>query len=314
MNLRIGSRGSKLAVTQAHWVGEELKKKTPGLDVTFKEIVTTGDIPLRSVDDRSFGGLAPRSFSEGGKGVFVKEIEDALLAKEIDLAVHSLKDVPQTLPPGLKLGPFPVREDFRDAVVSRFGEVLGELPRHSRIGTSSPRRHAQTAYLFKKRGYEINPLRGNVDTRLKKLQDDHYDAIILAAAGLKRLGLADEITHILEPAVFLPSATQGCLGLELREDDEITMKLLETIQDLTANVTAVAERAFLQGLGGNCQVPVGAYSQIDGDDLKMKAVLLDAKGEKAVYAEERGPKSQPQLVGYQLAERLLHDGGSEIMG
>lgn len=303
MTLRIGSRGSKLAVTQARWVADELKKKNPGLEISFQEIVTAGD------KDQSANFQAA-----GGKGVFVKEIEDALLANEIDLAVHSLKDVPQTLPDGLMLGPFPAREDFRDAVVSRFGEVLGELPRKSTVGTSSPRRQAQIAHLFKKRGYNIEPMRGNVDTRLKKLQEGKYDAIVLAAAGLKRLGLEGEITHILEPSVFLPAAAQGCLGLELREKDAVTLALLETIKDPVANITAVAERAFLMGIGGNCYVPVGAYSEIVGDELKMKAVILDTTGEKAVTATERGPKTEPQLVGFQLAERLLHEGGSELMG
>lgn len=302
MRLRIGSRGSKLAVTQARWVAAALKKNNPGLDVTFREIVTSGD------KDQSATFQAA-----GGKGVFVKEIEDALLADEIDLAVHSLKDVPQTLPPGLRLGPFPEREDFRDAVISRFGETLGELPRHSTVGTSSPRRHAQITHLFKKRGYNIEPLRGNVDTRLKKLQEGKYDAIVLAAAGLRRLGLEGEITHILEPSVFLPAATQGCLGLELRTGDSATLALIESIKDPAANITAVAERAFLQGLGGNCQVPVGAYSLIDKDELKMKAVILKTDGTAAVHAEERGPAANPQWVGYQLAERLLHNGGSEIM-
>ncbi|MCG3206137.1 MAG: Porphobilinogen deaminase [Elusimicrobia bacterium] len=303
MKLRIGSRGSKLAVMQAHWVASALKEKNPELDISFVEITTTGD------RDQS-----PTFQQAGGKGVFVKEIEEALLADQIDLAVHSLKDVPQELPAGLRLGPFPEREDVRDAVISRFGELLGELPRRSIVGSSSPRRRSQTAYLFKKRSYNLEPLRGNIDTRIKKLHEGQYDAIILAAAGLKRLGLDIEITHILEPTVFLPAATQGCLGLELREGDATILSLLEAIADRSANITAPAERAFLQGVGGNCFVPVGAYSTLVGDQLKMKAVMLDPTGERAVYAEESGSMTEPQLVGYQLAERLLHAGGSELMG
>lgn len=302
MTLRIGSRGSKLAVSQARWVAAELKKKHPALEVAFREIATTGD-----------KDMSANFQAAGGKGVFVKEIEDALLANEIDLAIHSLKDVPQSLPGGLILGAFPAREDFRDAVVSRFGEVLGELPRNAIIGTSSPRRLAQVKHLFKKRGYNVEPLRGNVDTRVKKLQEGKYDAIILAAAGLHRLGLTDEITHYLEPSVFLPAATQGCLGLELRDSDATTRALVESIKDTDAAVTAGAERAFLTGLGGNCLIPVGVYSQVNRDELKMKAVLLTSDGSTAVYAEERGPIAEPQLVGFQLAERLLHDGGSELM-
>lgn len=303
MKIRLGSRGSKLAVMQTHWVATELQKKNPGLEITFQEISTAGDRDMSATFQAA-----------GGKGVFVKEIEDALLAKEIDLAVHSLKDVPQHLPSGLMLGAFPEREDARDAVISRFGETLGELPRHSTVGSSSPRRQAQVAYLFKKREYNIQPLRGNIDTRIKKLHEGLYDSIILAAAGLKRLGLEVEITHLLEPTVFLPAATQGCLGLELRQDNDSLRELIETIKDPIAMITASAERSFLQGLGGNCFVPVGVYSQIVGEDLHMTAVLLDKAGTQSIRVEQKGPKAEPLLVGFQLAERLLYEGGSELMG
>ncbi len=296
MKLRIGSRGSPLAITQTQWVSARLKEKNPALEIEFKEITTAGD-----------------RGQTNGKGVFVKEIEDALLTKQIDLAVHSLKDMPSNLPLGLLLGPFPKREDFRDAVVSRFGELLGELPRHSTIGTSSPRRHAQIAHLFRKREYNIQPIRGNVDTRLKKLQQGDFDSIVLAAAGLKRLGLEADVTHILDPSVFLPSPAQGCLGLEVRDDSADVLALLESIKDSDATITASAERAFLQGLGGDCNVPVGAYSSIQGDTLVMKAAIFDLKGERAVRVEQVGPVSEPLFVGYQLAGRLLQEGGAELM-
>lgn len=181
--LRIGSRGSKLATTQAEWVGRALQQKNPQLNISFIIITTTGDKNLSTLQ------------LLGGKGVFVKEIEEALLKNEIDLAVHSLKDVPQELPTGLCLGPFPKREDSREAVISRFGEQLQELPRGSIIGTSSPRRTAQIKRNYKKRQYHVEPLRGNVDTRVKKVQEGHYDAVIMALAGLKRLGLDKEVTH-----------------------------------------------------------------------------------------------------------------------
>ncbi len=299
MKLRIGSRGSKLAVAQAEWVASELKKKNSSLEISFQQITTTGD--------------KDQSVSLQGKRVFVKEVEDALLSKQIDLAVHSLKDMPQDLPAGLVLGPFPAREDARDAFISRFGEQLNELPRGSTIGTSSSRRQAQIRHHFQKRSYRIEPMRGNVDTRLKKLHDGQYDAIVLAAAGLKRIGLEAEITHLIEPAFMLPAPAQGCLGLEVHESNTDVRALLETIKDASACATAGAERAFLQGVGGDCTVPLGAYSWIEGDILKMRAMVFDASGEKSANAEEQGPVSEPTLVGFQLAERLLYNGGSELM-
>ncbi len=302
MKLRIGSRGSKLAVTQTEWVGCELKKQNPDLDISFHQIVTTGDQQSAGAVD---GTLT--------KGVFVKEIEEALLRGDIDLAVHSLKDVPQQLPHGLVLGPTPWREDSRDVLISRFGEFLHELPKHSTIGTGSPRRQAQIRYQHERRDYILEPIRGNVDTRLRKLQEGQVDAIVLAYAGLKRLGLEREITQILDFDEMLPAACQGCLGLELREDDAATLSLVEKIKHGPSDIAARAERAFLQGLGGNCNVPVGVGTTLEGDVVKMKSLLFDAKGENAIEAEQDGPASHPELVGAQLAERLLYNGGSEFM-
>jgi len=227
--------------------------------------------------------------------------------------VHSLKDVPQNLPAGLRLGPPPQREDARDAVVSRFGELLRELPKGSTVGTSSPRRVAQILNRHGKRNYRIVPIRGNVDTRLKKLHAAEYDAIVLAAAGLNRLGLSGEITEILEPAEMLPAPCQGCLGLELRQDDHAVLALLETIKDRAADLTARAERAFLQGMGGDCLVPLGAHSVLVGDELHMTATLLTLDGSRAVTSIQSGPADSPEFVGAQLAGRLLFEGGSEIL-
>lgn len=299
--LRIGSRGSKLALTQAEWVGRQLQVKTPELDISFVRITTTGD--------RQSESASP----SGGKGVFVKEIEEALLRNEIDLAVHSLKDVPQEIPTGLRLGPCPQREDPRDAFISRFGEQLHELPRRSIIGTSSPRRQAQILHKYRKRAYKLEMVRGNVDTRLKKLHEGQFDAIVLAAAGLKRLGMENEIIQYLEIDELMPAPCQGCLGLELRESDVSTWELLHTIRDENSDVVARAERAFLQGLGGNCNVPVGCSTVMDQGNLKMKALLLTPQGDQAVGASQEGSQMNPELVGGQLAERLLYNGGSEIM-
>lgn len=302
MKLKIGSRGSKLAVTQAEWVGGLIHRANPTIDVEFVRIVTTGDrettAPLQSM---------------GGKGVFVKEIEEALQFKSIDLAVHSLKDVPQMLPPGLRLGPSPEREDVRDVLVSRFGELLREMPKGSTIGTGAPRRIAQIRRLYWKRGYRIEPIRGNVDTRLQKVRDGKYDAVVLAAAGLKRLGLEGEITEYLEPEDMMPAPCQGCLGLELREDRADLLSVLESIKHPPSDITARAERAFLQALGGDCNVPVAAFSVVVGKTLVMKAILLDASGEKSVAAAEDGLASEPELVGAKLAGRVLFEGGSELL-
>jgi len=300
MKIRIGSRKSKLAVTQAESVGQELKSKNPGLEIEFVGLTTTGDRDAHS---------ALKDL--GGKGVFVKEIEEALLKKEIDLAVHSLKDVPQQLPAGLILGPFPKREDPRDAALSRFGELLGELPRSSTIGTSSPRREAQILNKYKKK-YRVAPIRGNVDTRLRKLEAGEFDLIIMAVAGLKRLGLEKEITHILEPDEMIPAPGQGCLGLEVREDRADLLKILESIKDETSDLSARAERAFLQGIGGDCLIPLGAYTQVD-KEIRMKAILADPKGTQVIRVEEKGPLNDVELVGSKLAGRLLYEGGSEIM-
>lgn len=301
MKIKIGSRASKLAVTQAESVARALQTAHKSLQIEFVKISTQGD---------QHTGESLKKI--GGKGVFVKEIEDALLEKKIDLAVHSLKDMPQNLPSGLILGPAPKREDNRDAIVSRFGELLHELPRNSTIGTSSPRRQAQILHQFKKK-YRLADIRGNVDTRLAKVQKGDYDCIVVAAAGLKRLGLESEITQILETSEMLPAPCQGCLGLELREEDADLLKLLEPISDKASDITARAERAFLRGIGGDCTIPLGATARLNGNNLEMEALLLTASGEKAVSAKEKGTADQAEYVGSCLAERLLYEGGSEIL-
>ena len=257
--------------------------------------------------------MSPDFKSGGGKGLFVKEIETALLQQNIDLAVHSLKDVPQTLPSGLILGPTPLREDVREAVLSRFGELLSELPKKSTVGTSSVRRKAQILHRYKKRGYNIEPLRGNVDTRLKKLQDGQYDAIVVALAGLKRLGLESDVADILDPQIFLPAPCQGALALQFRATDSFIAPLLQSISDPASDATARAERSFLQGLGGDCNVPMGVFSEWTNTDLKMKAQILSIDGVQSIEVEQSGPSQDPELVGYQLAERLLSDGGAELL-
>jgi hydroxymethylbilane synthase len=301
MKIRIGSRASKLAKIQAQSIGEALLKIQPDLTVSYHHITTKGDQDLNS----------PLS-KIGGKGVFVKEIEDALLKNEIDVAVHSLKDLPQSLPYGLKLGPVPKREDPREAWVSRFGELLHELPKGSTIGTSSPRRKAQLLSKYQKRSFKIEDIRGNVDTRIKKLQDGHFDAILLAVAGLTRLGLQSEITQILEPNEIMPAPLQGCLGLEVRSEDTTTLNLLEKIKDETSDIMARAERSFLQALGGDCLIPIASWTVLENKEIKMEALLLNPDGSKQFQVKETGPIDSPELVGAKLAGLLL-DQGQEIL-
>ncbi|OVE75277.1 hydroxymethylbilane synthase [bacterium F11] len=301
MKMRIGSRGSPLARGQANWVMTELQKKNPQLDLSLTIIKTTGDKDPHSALTKM-----------GGKGVFVKEIEEALLAKRIDLAVHSLKDVPQMLPSGLQMGPYPRRETPNDALISRFGELLRELPRGSIVGTSSPRRISQIFFHYKDR-YRIEPIRGNVETRIQKLRKGEYDAILMACAGLKRLGLESEITEVIDVHQMIPAPGQGCLGLEYREENEEMSAILDTISDKESDITARAERSFLQGMGGSCLIPLGGLARIEGNELILKAVILTPNGEKRVEIEEKGDPSEPEFLGGQVAERLLHEGGSDIL-
>jgi hydroxymethylbilane synthase len=302
MRLRIGARGSKLATTQTQWVGERLRRLNPAMDITYEWITTTGDRDANS----ALQGI-------GGKGVFVKEIEEALLDERIDLAVHSLKDVPQSLPDGLILGPFPEREDPRDALVSRFGEQLNELPRGSTIGTSSPRRRAQILARYRKRDYRIETIRGNVDTRLQKVKDGKYDAVVFAYAGLKRLGLEGEVSQILETDEMLPAPGQGCLALELRAADAATAEMVVGLRHEESDVSARAERAFLRRIGGNCLVPLGFRFSFEGDTIRLEAAVMDLDGTAVVRASEAAPRSAADAAGAALADRLIANGGGDIL-
>lgn len=301
MRLRIGSRASALALRQTGSIAATLKAAHPGLEIDIVPVRTTGDrdqkAPLADV---------------GGKGVFVREIEQALVAKEIDLAVHSLKDLPQMLPDGLVLGPFPKREDPRDAFVSRFGEQLRELPRGSTVGTGSPRRAAQVMRLFPNR-YRIVGIRGNVETRLRKVEEGGVDATLLALAGLNRLGLAEEATEILEPGTMLPAPCQGCLGLEYREDESAVAGLLTALADARSEAEARAERALLQGIGGSCFVPLAALARVEGDEIEMRAAIASLDGKRWVEATQKAPLDQPEWLGNHLAEKILREGGSDIL-
>lgn len=297
--LRIGTRGSKLALAQTGWVAQNIRKRFPGIEIETVIIKTKGDkildVPLAKI---------------GGKGLFVKEIEEALLREEIDLAVHSLKDVPSELPEGLEIAVIPSREDPRDVFIGLTARSLEELPRGARVGTSSLRRRAQLRRL--RPDLEVLPLRGNVDTRLRKLREGQYEAILLAEAGLKRLGLAVERTP-LSPEVMLPAVGQGVLALEIRSGDAETRSLVSFLHDEGTALCARAERAFLRRLEGGCQVPLAAHAVLKGNELLVEGFIADPEGERFYREGVCGSPQEAEELGTILAERLLARGGQAIL-
>jgi len=301
MELNIGTRGSKLALAQSRWVKQMVEHRHPDVRVNLVRIKTKGD---RVLD-------APLS-RIGGKGLFVKEIEEALLEGRVDVAVHSMKDVPAELPEGLFLCAFPEREDPRDAVVSTGGLFFGDLPRGARVGTSSLRRTAQLLAL--RPDLRIVPLRGNVDTRLGKLEKGETHAVVLALAGLRRLGLEARITQILEPEQVLPAVGQGALGLEVRREDGATIELLSFLNHEPTEVAVRAERAFLKTLEGGCQVPLAALARCEGDRVFLRGMVAEPDGSRVILDEAEGRAKDAEKVGEALARTLLEAGAREVLG
>jgi hydroxymethylbilane synthase len=297
--LIIGSRGSPLAVWQAQWVEIRLRELNPELSVSLQQIKTTGDrildVPLATI---------------GGKALFVKEIEEALERGEIDLAIHSMKDVPTQLPSGMEILAIPAREDPRDALIARSGLSLEKLPRGARIGTSSLRRQSQL--LHARPDLTVVMLRGNLDTRLRKLEAGDYDAIVLAAAGLRRLGLDQKITEYLSHEVCLPAIAQGALGLEGRADDPFVREIVSGLENRSTRTAVTAERAFLERLEGGCQVPIAAHATID-KTIRLQGLIASVDGRQLVRGALEGPLSEGVQIGKTLAERLLSQGGREIL-
>jgi hydroxymethylbilane synthase len=298
--LRIGTRGSALALWQAEWVKSQLLGGQQELIVELVVIKTTGDkildVPLAMV---------------GGKGLFVKEIEEALLDGRADLAVHSVKDMPAELPEGLHLAAMPPREDPRDALISKNGAGLDTLPHGARVGTSSLRRAAQLLHL--RSDLRIETLRGNVDTRLRKLETEGLDAIVLAAAGLKRMEQSQVISEYLEPERIVPAVGQGALGIETRIGDVSTNEIVASLIHQQTVTTVRAERAFLKRLEGGCQVPIGGYATMEGETLILTGMVADLKGVRLIRKKMRGDARQPEVVGESLAEAVLESGGREIL-
>jgi hydroxymethylbilane synthase len=296
LRLRIGSRGSQLAFWQANYIGGQLRES--GHEVEIQIIHTTGD----KITDVALAKV-------GAKGMFTKEIEEALAAEQIDLAVHSLKDLPTELSEQFEIAAIPPREDPRDALCSAKYSDIEQLPRNARVGTSSLRREAQLRAL--RPDLEIHPLRGNVDTRLRKLESGEYDAIILALAGLRRLGKTELVRQVLPIALMCPAAGQGALAIETRAGDEDVRMALEFLNDAAARSETECERTLLKKLGGGCQVPIGANAKLSGGTLHLEAVVASPDGSSVLRESASGTDSQK--LGSSVAQALLNRGGASIL-
>ena len=297
--LTIGSRGSQLALWQAHWVQGRLQQL--GIECRIEIIKTTGD----KIPDTALSQLGTK---EGTKGLFTKEIEEALLAGTIDIAVHSLKDMPTELPSGLTLAAIPDREDPRDGLI---GRALDKLSPGARIGTGSLRRAAQLRSL--RPDLWIEDIRGNVDTRLRKLDEGRYDAIVLAAAGLRRLGWENRITEVLEPAIMCPAVGQGALAVETRDDSGHALEVARKLEDAETRSAVTAERAVLSALGGGCQAPIGAHAIVRGPAIRLYAVIVSPDGTQVVRKDIHGDAAESGALGRRIGEQLLAAGGKQIL-
>ena len=298
--IRIGTRGSRLALRQTDAVVAALRQRFPDRRFEVRTLRTTGDRQTQEPLDQI-----------GGVGVFVKELESALLADEIDMAVHSLKDVPTALPEGLIIAAVPGREDPRDALVSRSGAKLADLPPEARVGTGSARRACQLRAL--RRDITVTGIRGNVDTRLRKVEAGEVDAVVMAAAALARMGWLDKAAEVLSFDLMLPAPGQGALAVEIRSDDEAVREMAAAIDDGDYHRAVTAERAFLARLGGGCSVPIAALGEIDGGRLRLRGLVGDMEGIRILRAELEGPAADAEALGVRLAEELLSQGAADLL-
>lgn len=298
--ITIGTRGSPLALWQANWIKSQLEALHEDLTVDLVKIKTSGDkiqdVPLAKV---------------GGKGLFTKEIEESMLRYETDIAIHSMKDVPIQFPPSLTLSVVTEREDPRDVLVSRNGVKLDDLPKGARVGTGSFRRTTQL--LAFRPDLEVVPMRGNLETRLKKLETEGLDAIILAAAGLIRLDMADRISEFIEPEIMLPGGGQGAVGIESRKEDLAVMNRIFPLDHEESHRALEAERGFLTRLQGGCQVPIGVYATIAGEALRLRGLVGSLDGKQILKAETTGSIEDPEGIGFQLAGEILEMGADKIL-
>ncbi|MBF0237671.1 MAG: hydroxymethylbilane synthase [SAR324 cluster bacterium] len=298
--LRIGTRGSQLALWQANWIRDQILAKFPEIIVDLVIIKTTGDM----IQDRPLSEI-------GGKGLFVKEIETALMENKVDLAVHSMKDVPSWLPEPLEIAVITKREHPGDALLSEKYKSLEELPSCARIGTSSLRRSSQLKALRK--DLIIEPLRGNVDTRLRKLKEGNYDAIILAYAGLKRLGLDSHVTRIIDPSQMLPAVAQGIVGIEVRKQDAKTLSFLQHLHHHETAACLEAERALLVRLEGNCQIPLAGFARLNNRTVTLEGLLASPDGTTLIRHIMSSPEGDGQQLGKAMGDYLLDHGGHQIL-
>jgi hydroxymethylbilane synthase len=297
---RIGTRASALALWQANWVKSQLEGLWPELSVELEVIKTTGDKILN----------VPLSEVGGGKGLFTKEIDEALAARRVDAAVHSMKDVPFQLPHGIIFGAVPEREDARDALIAN-GRTLDSLPPAARIGTSSLRRQVQLRHRLP--GVRISTLRGNVDTRLRKLADGEFDAIILALAGLKRLGKESAVTQILDETIMLPAVGQGALGIACRSDDAETQNRLSPLDHEPTRLAITAERGLLSALEGSCKVPVAGHARWENGNLVLKGLVANVAGTTVITDQVTGSPAKAQELGLKLGQELIRRGAAKIL-
>lgn len=298
--LRIATRKSPLALWQAEHVGNLLREKFPDLEIALLPMSTKGDklldAPLAKV---------------GGKGLFIKELEHSLLTGDADIAVHSLKDVPMKIPDGLAMPVFLARGDPHDGLVCEHHDSLASLPAGTRVGTSSLRRKCQL--LAARPDLQVLTIRGGVHTRLAKLDAGEFDALLLAVAGLRRLGLDERVREVLAPEVILPAVGQGVLGIECRRSDERVASLIATLNNADSAACVSAERAMNQKLGGGCQVPIAGFAELDGEELRLRALVAGIDGKRVLRAHGRAPRSQGELLGASVAEDLLSQGAGEIL-
>jgi hydroxymethylbilane synthase len=298
-HLRIGTRGSVLAKWQADFVRKQIFQLT-GIEGEIIIIKTTGDKMQQS------------SLSQiGGKGIFIKELEDALLEESVDIAVHSVKDIPTQVPPRLSFPAICRREDVRDCLVSGNGASLGNLRSGARVGTGSLRRQAQLRHM--RPDLDVRDLRGNVDTRLRKVETGEYDAVMLAKAGLDRLGWAHRISEIFSPDICMPAVGQGALGIECRASDEETSNALEKLNDAETRSAIIAERTLLSVLEGGCQVPLGAWARLERDELVLDACVCSIDGLQYVKQRATAPPDQARALGERMAKLLIDAGGQNIL-
>jgi hydroxymethylbilane synthase len=330
--LKIGTRKSALAQAQSRWVAEQIRKTNPGLKIELVLITTSGDklhptepspgrqTVWRSASTQKGEATTCKSPSpiwgegavtKGLKALFTKELEEALLDKRIDLAVHSLKDMAADLPEGLIIGAIPEREDHRDAWLSRNGTSFSRLPQGARVATGSIRRLAQLRHL--RPDLELLPVRGNVDTRLQKLAGSNFDGIILAAAGLKRLGRISEVTEFISEQDILPAVGQGCLAIEVRENDSEPREIINAVDHKPSCAAASAERAFLKAMGGSCQTPIAALARVIGAQIILDGLVLAPSGEPYLREAKTGGIEDAEMIGRKLAEQLLVHGGDKIL-